>query len=134
MVNSEDQTGKGSVRSTLELQKSKDDAVPKPFSDSPARHDNMGNRSSNDSTHHQGVGSADTRQKPARQSAGTEYSVERSPLHRVAKTPGRDSPSWEGKNSYESSHGGTPGRSRLRTPTRGDESVSSIFLLCCCLL
>ncbi|XP_054780211.1 RPM1-interacting protein 4-like [Prosopis cineraria] len=121
MVNSEDQSGKGSVSPALELQKSKDDAVPKPFTDSPASHDNMGNRSGNESTHRRGVGSADTRQKPARQSAGPEYSIERSPLHRLAKTPGRDSPSLEGKNSYDSSHG-TPGRSRLRTPHRGDES------------
>ncbi|KAK4270202.1 hypothetical protein QN277_023269 [Acacia crassicarpa] len=114
MVNSEDQTGQGSERSTLELQKSKDDAVLKPSTDSPARHDNMGNSSGNDS--------ADIRQKPARLGAGSEYSVDRSPLHRLAKTPGRDSPSLEGrKNSNDSSHG-TPGRSRLRTPTRGDES------------
>ncbi|XP_028797139.1 RPM1-interacting protein 4-like [Neltuma alba] len=121
MVNSEDENGKGSARSTLELQKSTDDVAPKPSTDFPARHDSMGDRSGNDSTHRQGVGSADTRQKFAKQGTGSEYIIERSPLHRLVKTPGRDSPSWEGKNSYDSSHG-TPGRSRLRTPHRGDES------------
>lgn len=134
LVDSEDQTGKRSVRSSHELQKSKEDAVPKPTTDSPAHHDNMANRSGNDSTHRHGVGSADTRLKPAKQSAGSEYSIERSPLHRLAKTPPRDSPSWEGaKNSYDSSHG-TPARSRLRTPNRGDESVSYLFLFSYCFM
>lgn len=79
-----------------------------------------------------GVGSADNRRKPARQSAGSEYSIERSPLHRQARTPSRDSPSWEGKNSYENSHG-TPGRSRLKPVNRGDETVSSLSAIFCSL-
>ena len=78
-----------------------------------------------------GGGSADTRRKPpaTRQSAGSEYSFERSPLHRQAKNPGRDSPSWEGGNkSYDSSHG-TPARSRLRPVNRGDETVSFLYVI-----
>lgn len=125
-VDSEDSSEKGSVRSTHELHKSREDGDPKHFIDSPARPYNAGNRSGNDSTNRHGVGSADNRRRPSRQSTGSEYSIERSPLHRQAKVPGRDSPSWEGKNSYDSSHG-TPGRSRLRSVNRGDETVSFLF-------
>lgn len=126
-VDSEDPSGKGSIRSTNESLKSPEDGDPKHFIDSPARHDSVGSRT--DSTPRHGgnsVGSADNRRRPSRQSTGSEYSVERSPLHRQAKAPGRDSPSWEGKSSYESSHG-TPGRSRLRPANRGDETVSFLF-------
>lgn len=115
-VHSEDSSGKVSVRSH-ELQKSKEDGDPKHFTDSPARH------GGSDSAHRvQGVGSADNRRRPSRQSAGSEHNIDRSPLHRQAKTPGRDSPSWEGKNSYDSSHG-TPGRSRLRPSNRGGDET-----------
>ncbi|RDX76948.1 RPM1-interacting protein 4 [Mucuna pruriens] len=103
-VVSEDPYGKGSLH--LE-----DD--PKHFADSPARHDNAGNRSGS-----RGVGAADNRRRHSMQSTGSEYSIERSPLHRQARAPGKDSPQWEGKNSYE----GTPGRSRLRPVNRGDET------------
>ncbi|KAA8543504.1 hypothetical protein F0562_021001 [Nyssa sinensis] len=62
---------------------------------------------------------------PMRQSAGSEHSIERSPLHPhyQAKVTGKGggSPSWEGTQSYESSYG-TPGRSQLKPVTRGDES------------
>ncbi|XP_072083037.1 RPM1-interacting protein 4 isoform X1 [Arachis hypogaea] len=108
-TDSEHPSGKGSKTSTHELQKSKEDSDAKPFVDSPARQAS------------QGVGSADNRRRPSRQSTGSEYSIERSPLHRQARAPGKDSPSWEGKNSYDSSHG-TPGRSRLRPANRGDET------------
>ncbi|KAL2336815.1 hypothetical protein Fmac_011261 [Flemingia macrophylla] len=112
-IHSEDPSGKGSVRSTHELQKSKEDGDPRHFIDSPVH-------SGSDSAHRgQGVGSADNRRRPSRQSTGSEP-IDRSPLHRQAKTPGRDSPSWEGKNSYDSH--GTPGRSRLRPINRGDET------------
>ncbi|XP_027352220.1 RPM1-interacting protein 4-like [Abrus precatorius] len=120
-VDSEDPSAKGSGRSTHELQKSREDSDPKQFIDSPARHDNASNRSGSDYAHRHGVASADNRRRPSRQSTGSEYSIDRSPLHRQAKAPGRDSPSWEGKNSYDSSHG-TPGRSRLRPLNRGDET------------
>lgn len=121
-VHAENLPGKGS---TQELQKSKEDGDLKPSIDSPAHHDNASNKSAGDSVYRpggHGVGSSDPRRRPSRQSTGSEYSVERSPLHRQAKTPGRDSPSWERKSSYESSHG-TPGRSRLRPVNRGDETA-----------
>ncbi|KAJ1427955.1 RIN4, pathogenic type III effector avirulence factor Avr cleavage site [Sesbania bispinosa] len=122
-ADSEYPSGKGSVQPTNESHKSMEDGDPKHFIDSPARQDNVG-RSGSDSTPRHGgpgVGSADNRRRPSRQSTGSEYSIERSPLHRQARAPGRDSPSWEGKNSYDSSHG-TPGRSRLRPANRGDET------------
>jgi len=126
-VHSEDPFGKGSVRSTYELQKSRDDGDAKHFTESPARHDNGSHVSGTDSAHRgQGVGSADNSRKPSRQTIGSEHNIDRSPLHRQAKTPGRDSPSWEVKNSHDSSHG-TPGRSRLRPSNRGDETVSFPF-------
>lgn len=105
-ANSEDTPRKGSLHS-------EDD--PKHFVDSPARHDNVSSRSGSRS---HGVGSADNRRRPSMQSTGSEYSIDRSPLHRQARAQGRDSPQWEGKNSYE----GTPGRSRLRPVNRGDET------------
>ncbi|KAE9592115.1 putative RIN4, pathogenic type III effector avirulence factor Avr cleavage [Lupinus albus] len=115
-VNSEDPPAKGSVKLTDELQKSREDTDPKHFTDSPARQNNVGNRVAG-----HGVGSADTRRRPSRQSTGSESGVERSPLHRQARAPAKDSPSREGRSSYDSSHG-TPGRSRLRPVHRGDES------------
>ncbi|KAJ7950464.1 RPM1-interacting protein 4-like [Quillaja saponaria] len=125
-ADSEEPVGKGSVRSTHERHKSREDGDLKHFIDSPAPHDSVGSRTASESPHYRhagrGVVPADTRRKPARQSAGSEYSIERSPLHRQARATGNTgapSPSWEGKGNYESSHG-TPGRSRLRP--RGDES------------
>lgn len=119
-VSSENQSEKGTVRlAHNDLQKNKEEGDVKHSVNSPARPGGHG------------VGSADSRRRPSRQStASSEYSVERSPLHRQAKTPGRDSPSWEGKSTYDSSHG-TPGRSRLRPVNRDDEIVSFLFLLSC---
>jgi len=115
-VSSENQSEKGTVRLTHnDLQKNKEEGDVKHSVNSPARPGGHG------------VGSADSRRRPSRQStASSEYSAERSPLHRQAKTPGRDSPSWEGKSTYDSSHG-TPGRSRLRPVNRDDEIVSFLF-------
>ncbi|XP_004510259.1 RPM1-interacting protein 4 isoform X2 [Cicer arietinum] len=120
-VDSEDPSGKGSARSSNELHKSLKDGDPKNYVNSPARQDNVSNKNANDSTPRVGVGSADNRRRPSRQNTGSEYSVDRSPLHRQARAPGRDSPSSEGKNSYDSSHG-IPGRSRLRPANRVDET------------
>ncbi|CAN1269571.1 RPM1-interacting protein 4 [Linum perenne] len=61
--------------------------------------------------------------RPARHSAGSDNSFEKSPLHPHARVSGRGSgapsPVWEGKSSQENSHS-TPGRSRMRP--KGDES------------
>lgn len=113
----------GGVRSAHERQRSKEDNDLRQYSNSPAHHNNVGRRVSNDLNQRlggagRGAIPVDNHRRPARQSAGSEQSIERSPLHRQAKATGRDSPSWEGK-SYEGSHG-TPGRSRLRP--RGDET------------
>ncbi|CAA2968447.1 RPM1-interacting 4-like isoform X2 [Olea europaea subsp. europaea] len=88
---------------------------------SPAQSENTGQRTANDSNY---VGRGARSGGHARRTAGSGHSIERSPLHphHQAKITGRGSgsPAWEGKNSYDSSHG-TPGRSRLK-PTQGDES------------
>lgn len=113
--------GYGAVKPADERRRSEDDDL-RQFVSSPAHHENLGRRASNDYHQHLGGrGSGETHRRPVRQSAGSEHSIDRSPIHRHARVSGRDSPSWEGKNSYESSHG-TPGRSRLRP--RGDEIVS----------
>ncbi|XP_015892585.3 RPM1-interacting protein 4 [Ziziphus jujuba] len=119
--------GHGAVRPAHERQRSREDDDLRQFVNSPAHHDNLGRKAVNDSAHQQhgarGTSSGETYRRPVRQSAGSEQSIERSPIHRHARVSGRDSPSWEGKNSYDSSHG-TPGRSRLRprsddTPDQG---------------
>ncbi|GAA0141020.1 hypothetical protein LIER_02258 [Lithospermum erythrorhizon] len=97
--------------------------------DSPVAHDSGMRRSSYDSPRHSGLSAGDTPRKATRQNAGSDLSVEQSPLH--PHLQGRigsqvtSSPSWERKVSTEGSHGqatSTPGRSRLRPVTRGDET------------
>ncbi|GAV70719.1 AvrRpt-cleavage domain-containing protein [Cephalotus follicularis] len=118
----EEPIGQGAAGRTHESRKSREEVDLKQFSSSPAH------RASNESNPQRpggrGVTSAEGYRRPARPSAGSENSMERSPLHPQAKISGRGgggapSPAWEGKNSYDGSHG-TPGRSRLRP--RGDES------------
>ncbi|KAG6663379.1 RPM1-interacting protein 4 isoform X2 [Carya illinoinensis] len=109
----EEPVREGAGRSTHE-RRSRDDGDVRQFTGSPAHHDNTGSRAH---------GGRETHRRPARHSIGSEYSVERSPLHSHAKVPVRDggvsSYTSEGK-SYDSSHG-TPGRYR-KPETRGDET------------
>lgn len=102
-------------RSTHDPRRSSEDGDLKQFAD------NLGGKDNSEAAHQRqggrGVSSGETHRRPARYSAGSEHSVERSPLHRQAKVPTRDG----GVNSYESAHG-TPGRSRMRPETRGDET------------
>ncbi|XP_009765791.1 RPM1-interacting protein 4-like isoform X2 [Nicotiana tabacum] len=63
-----------------------------------------------------GAGRGSNSGRPARQTAGSDHNIAKSPIHpnsQQAKISGRvaASPVWEGKNSYDSSHGTTPGRS-----------------------
>ncbi|KAK9288461.1 hypothetical protein L1049_016918 [Liquidambar formosana] len=101
--------------------------------DSSLRNDTVGRRAAADLPHqrHGGVSSGDTLKRATRQSAGSDRSIEHSPLHphNQARVGSRgsivSSPSWERKGSSEGSHGfapSTPGRSRLRSVTRGDET------------
>ncbi|KAI3461852.1 hypothetical protein Pfo_018515 [Paulownia fortunei] len=117
----EEPIGRGAVRPTPEHRVSMEDGDVRQFRNSPARGENTGQRTANESNY---GGQSQRPARSARPSAGSEQSFERSPLHPhyQAKVTGRSSgsPAWEGKN-YDSSHG-TPGRSRLRPTTRGDES------------
>jgi RPM1-interacting protein 4 len=118
-------------RSSHEQRRSREDGDLKQFTD------NLGGRDNSEPPNHRhggrGVSSGETHRRPARNSAGSEHIVERSPLHRQAKVPARDggvnSYSFEGKASYESAHG-TPGRSRMKPETRGDETVILSYKYC----
>ncbi|CAK7349383.1 unnamed protein product [Dovyalis caffra] len=123
----EEAAGQGAVRRSQERRRSREEGDMKQYAQSPARYENMNRRASNELAPPRyggrGPSSGETQRRPARNSGGSDNSMERSPLHNQARISGRNSgapsPSWEGKNSYDSSHG-TPGRSRLRP--KGDES------------
>ncbi|XP_073283890.1 RPM1-interacting protein 4-like [Primulina huaijiensis] len=92
------------------------------FTDSPLHNEIAGRRPSSGNN---------TPSRVSRQSAGSNRSVEPSPLHphsqgRVGgKNSGFSSPSWERKATSESSHSlapSTPGRSRLRSVAKGDDT------------
>ncbi|OMO86905.1 Pathogenic type III effector avirulence factor Avr cleavage site [Corchorus capsularis] len=117
--------GNKPARRAHERGRSREEGDLKQFAESPAHHENR--RAAGDSTpsrYGRGVSSGEAPKRPTRSSVGSDYSLEKSPLHHQARVTGRGSmasPAWEGKTSYDSSHG-TPGRSRLRPNTRGDES------------
>ncbi|CAH1419485.1 unnamed protein product [Lactuca virosa] len=86
--------------------------------------DTAGRRTSGGSAYQRG-GQGTAAGRPVKQSAGSENSFDRSPLHphyqaKVTAGKGSGSPAYEGKNSYDSSHG-TPSRSRMK-PARGEDS------------
>ncbi|KAM3289256.1 RPM1-interacting protein 4 isoform X1 [Capsicum chacoense] len=101
--------------------------------DSPLRNENMGRRTPMESPHHRygGLSGGATPKRASQQSVGPDRSIEHSPLHSHShgRTGGKggvvSSPSWERKASSEGSHGlapSTPGRSRLRSVTKGDDT------------
>ncbi|PIN26183.1 hypothetical protein CDL12_01062 [Handroanthus impetiginosus] len=102
------------VRRTPEHKASQEDGDFRQFGNSPARSDNMGRGSTNESNY---GGRGQRSARSTRPSMGSEQSYERSPLHPhyQAKVTGRvsGSPAWDGRN-----HDARP---RLR-PTREDES------------
>ncbi|XP_021301090.1 RPM1-interacting protein 4, partial [Herrania umbratica] len=118
--------GHGPARRAHERGRSREEGELKQYSYSPSHHDNVNRRASGDSTpsrYGRGANVGEVPKRPARSSIGSENSIDRSPLHHQARV-GRGSmasPAWEGKNSYDGSHG-TPGRSRMKPNTRGDES------------
>ncbi|KAG8362930.1 hypothetical protein BUALT_BualtUnG0022200 [Buddleja alternifolia] len=91
--------------------------------------ENSGHRNNSNSPRHHLGSNGETPRRVAYR--GSDRSVDHSPHHphsreRVGgKNSGISSPSWERKASSEGSHGlapSTPGRSRLRSVTRGDDS------------
>ncbi|XP_057512042.1 RPM1-interacting protein 4-like [Actinidia eriantha] len=102
---------------------SREDGDLRQFTDSPARNDNPGRKASGESAHQRPGGRGPNSGRPVRSSAGSEYSIDRSPLHphHQAKVmdKGGAAPSGEGQRSYDSSHG-APGKSKMRP--RGDET------------
>ncbi|KAJ6710955.1 RPM1-INTERACTING PROTEIN 4 (RIN4) FAMILY PROTEIN [Salix koriyanagi] len=123
----EEAAGRGAVRQAHERRRSTEESDLKQSSQSPARYENLNRRTSYEPAPQRyggrGPSSGEALKRPAKFSAGSDNSMEQSPNHQHARISGRNSgapsPSWEGKNSYDGSHG-TPGRSRLRP--KGDES------------
>lgn len=104
----------GGARQTRDLRLSKEDGEFRQYANSPARNENMERRGTNESSHQHGRGSSSGR--TGRQSAGSEHSFDKSPLHphyqaKVNAGRGAASPAWEGKNNSYDSNRGTPGRS-----------------------
>lgn len=103
----------------------------KKSNDSSLRHESESRKAVNSAHHGHGGISTDSPRRVSRQNVGSDRSVEQSPLHpnhqtRLGnKNSGVSSPSWERKSTLDSSHGlpSTPGRSRLRSVTRGDDTV-----------
>ncbi|XP_057483108.1 RPM1-interacting protein 4-like [Actinidia eriantha] len=110
---------KGPARPTHERRVSREDGDLRQITDSPARNDNPGRRTSGERSGGRGPNSS----RPVRSSAGSEYSMDWSPLHphHQAKVmdKGSASPGGEGRKSYDNSHG-APGKSKMRP--RGDET------------
>lgn len=130
---SEGSKGTDTVKPRHELQMSREEGDLRRPTDSPLRNETGNRRTSHDSPHHRhgGPSAGETPKRVARQSVGSDRSIEHSPLHPHShvKTGGRgsgvSSPSWERKGSSEGLHGlapSTPGGSRLRSVTRGDET------------
>ncbi|XP_059660151.1 RPM1-interacting protein 4-like [Cornus florida] len=120
----EEPVGRAAVRPAAhEVRVSREDSDLRQFNGPPVRNGNMGPKGANESSAHQRHGGrGPSSGRPVRNSVGSEHSIERSPLHPhyQAKVMGKgsESSSFEGKNSYELSHG----KSRLKPVTRGDES------------
>ncbi|XAR58739.1 hypothetical protein NMG60_11014249 [Bertholletia excelsa] len=90
-----------------------------------ARDDNLGRRGAGESANQRNRGRSSTFGQPFRQSAGSEHSIEQSPLHphHQPKITGKGSgsASLEGSNSFDSSHG-APGRSRIKPTNLGHQA------------
>ncbi|CAL5347699.1 unnamed protein product [Camellia sinensis] len=120
------QMDKEAITSKHELRTSHEDVKIRRLTDSPLHIDTVGQ------TSHGGTSPGETPKRVTRKSAGSDHSIDHSPLHphyqaRVGrKVSGVSSPSLEKKGSSEGSHGlspSTPGRSRLRSVTRGDNTA-----------
>ncbi|XP_076938278.1 RPM1-interacting protein 4-like [Bidens hawaiensis] len=84
----------------------------------PAQNVNPGRRNPGGSAHQRG-GQGVVVGRSTKHSVGSDNSFDRSPMHPHYQAKVTGSPAWEGKNSYDSSHG-TPGRTRMKP--RGDDT------------
>ncbi|XP_060173866.1 RPM1-interacting protein 4-like isoform X2 [Lycium barbarum] len=128
---SESETMKGPEIPRHERRPSREEGYLRKPTDSPLRNENMGRRTPMESPHHRygGLSGGATPKRASQQSVGPDRSIEHSPLHPHGRAGGKggvvSSPSWERKTSSEGSHGlapSTPGRSRLRSVTKGDDT------------
>ncbi|KAL7177226.1 hypothetical protein ACSBR2_030546 [Camellia fascicularis] len=122
------------ITSKHEPRTSHEDVKIRRLTDSPLHIDTVGQTSAVDSPNHRhgGTSPGETPKRVTWKSAGSDHSIDHSLLHphyqaRVGrKVSGVSSPSLEKKGSSEGSHGlspSTPGRSRLRSVTRGDNTA-----------
>eukprot|EP00262_Sarcandra_glabra_P020674 TRINITY_DN8376_c0_g2_i1.p1 TRINITY_DN8376_c0_g2~~TRINITY_DN8376_c0_g2_i1.p1 ORF type:complete len:247 (-),score=38.93 TRINITY_DN8376_c0_g2_i1:81-821(-) len=97
--------------------------------DSPVRHDTVDRKTVSELPHQQhgeqGINAGEPPRRGTRTSVGSDRSIEQAPLHlhyqpKVANRAEVSSPSWEGKSSSES--GSNPGRSKLRSAPRSEET------------
>lgn len=142
----EEPMGRAAAARTTQDQRrmNREDGNYRQFAESPARNnDNRSRRTSGDqSPYHQQYGRGSNSSRSSRPSVGSEHSIDKSPLHPAyqakvrAPGGGGGSPAWEGgKNSYDSSHGTTTGKSRMKPVTQPDESVCFlIYIHCTCYL
>lgn len=130
---SETPKGRDALRPRHERRLSRDESDSRKSADSPLRPVSVGVRATVDSPlhRHSGINNSDSPKRVTRHSLGSDRSIEPSPLHpyhqaRLGnKSSAVSSPSSERKGASEGSHGLaplTPGRSRLRSVTRGDET------------
>lgn len=132
-VEGEAPKGSEAVRSKNEQHLNREVGDLRRSTDSVLQYDAGGQRiSSNSPLHyHGGLSSGDTPKRATRQSTGSDRSIEHSPLHPHSqaviggKSRGVSSPSWERKGSSQGSSLAplTPGRSRLRSVTRGGDET-----------
>ncbi|CAA3023830.1 RPM1-interacting 4-like isoform X2 [Olea europaea subsp. europaea] len=105
--------GSGAVGPTPARRMSREEGDYRKFTNSPARSENLGKKTANESTQQNYGG------------RGMRYGLDRSPLHPHYQAKivegASGSPAQEGKNSFDSSHG-NPGKSRPKPVIRGAES------------
>ncbi|CAI9117649.1 OLC1v1019087C1 [Oldenlandia corymbosa var. corymbosa] len=125
--------GPDMIRLKHDRQVSREDGEMRRPTESPSRSEISSRRSAHDSPLHRhgGLSAGDTPKRISRQSVGSDRSIDNSPLHphsqakAAVKGSGVSSPSWDRKSSVEGGQGMaplTPGRSRLRSVTRGDDT------------
>lgn len=109
---------------TLDIQSISDNSDRMKFTEGPLRNDNVSRQSGTGSTNQNRAGNGLGSGRPRRQNAGSEHSIDQSPLdpQYQAKLIGKGSgSSWESRHSNDSSHG-TTGRSRMKPVSAGVES------------
>lgn len=120
----EEPKGRRAVRPTTLDRQSRENGDKRKFTESPLSNDNVSRQSGTGSTHQNRGGSESGSGQPGRQNAGSEHSIDQSPLHTQYQAKrnekSKSSPARESKHSNGISHA-TPGRSRMKPVSTGVE-------------